>query len=65
MTERGEIDDALDTAIERALEAEERFLDTPRGTAGSVERAFDVEQRAEEVEQLSGEARREIGEGGR
>jgi hypothetical protein len=48
---------ALDTALERVRDAEARFVETPVGTGESVELAFDVEQRAEDVEELAATAR--------
>ena len=56
VTEREDVEDALDTAIERARSAEERFLDTP-APEERAEVALDVEQRAEDVEELATDAR--------
>jgi hypothetical protein len=53
---RKEIDAALDTAVRRVREAEGQFVETPVGTDDFVERALQVEQRAEDVEELASDA---------
>ena len=55
--DRETIEEALETAVDRTREAEQRFIEEPRGTPKAVERAYDVEQRAEEVEELATDAR--------
>jgi hypothetical protein len=54
--ERDDIDEALDTAVDRVREAQEHFLDAPAQTEERFDAAIDVEQRAEDVEELASEA---------
>ena len=50
------LDHAIETAAERAREAEERLLQTPPDAPEAVTQAREVDRRAEDLDELASEA---------